>query len=105
MPTSISSDLRIKIGGDLLLLQGRDSHLVARADSVWAFLRIRKLLPKGVENLHWQTIEKLFTGLTISCFVGDREVARICLQSSGLSVRTRWLAALACLFSRGGRDE
>ena len=93
----------MKIGGDLLLVQGKDSHLVARAESIWALMRIRKLLPKGIQKLDWQTIEKLFSGLTISFVVGEREVACARVQSSGLSIRTRWMAVLSCLFIRGGR--
>jgi hypothetical protein len=105
MSTLISSDLEVQIGGDRLLLKGQDSKLVAHADSIWALLRIRKVLPKSPKQADWGTLQGLFQNLTISCVVGRREVAQIRVKDSGLSVSTRWMTAFACLFSTGRRDR
>ena len=101
MSTLISSDLEVQVGGDRLTVKGADSVLVAKADSIWALLRMRKGLPKTPEKVDWKTLESMFKGLKISCVVGRREVARIRLESSGLSIRTRWLSAFISLFSSG----
>ena len=46
MSTLISSDIELQVGGDRLSVTGTDSALVARAESIWALLRIRKGLPR-----------------------------------------------------------
>jgi hypothetical protein len=99
--TLISSDIELQVGGDRLSVTGTDSALVARAESIWALLRIRKGLPRTPQDVDWKRFESMFGGLRVSCVVGRREVASMRLESTGLLIRTRWLSAFISMFSRG----